>query len=211
MITAVRVAAGVAGSTVLYYLLRYLGFSVAVSLVVGALVSAAPAGWALVRGRREQGLAAFFTVMLLAGVVVALVPGDARFLLAREAVLTAGAGVWFLVSIRAARPLAYQFARPMVEGRLAWPGEWERLWAEFPAFGHMWRVSSVLWGIGTLADAVLRVVMAYSLPPDRVPALSLALFAATAVVLNVVTTVYYASCGVFDRRGPFHAVQRNAV
>jgi hypothetical protein len=46
--------------------------------------------------------------------------------------------------------------------------------------------------------------MAYTLDPDVVPALSLGLFLATAVVLNVVTNVYYFRCGVFDRSGEFH-------
>ena len=55
----------------------------------------------------------------------------------------------------------------------------------------MWRVSSVLWGVGTLADAALRVVMAYTLPVDVVPALGTALYSATAFVLIVVNNVYY--------------------
>lgn len=54
----------------------------------------------------------------------------------------------------------------------------------------MWRVSSVLWGIGTLADAALRVVLAYTLPVDEVPGLATALYAVTSAVL-VVTNVYY--------------------
>lgn len=200
-----RVVGGLVGSTASYYGLRATGLGVAPALVVVALVSAVPVVVGLARGVRPRGLAAFYAVLVLAAAVVALVPGDARFLLARESALTAAAGVWFLLSTRTARPLAYQFARPLAEGRLGWPRDWERLWATSSAFRRMWRTSSTVWGIGTLADAVLRVVLAYRLPPDRVPAASLGLFAATAVLLNVVTSVYYAACGAFDRRGPFHS------
>jgi hypothetical protein len=70
----------------------------------------------------------------------------------------------------------------------------------------MWRVSSVLFGIGTLLDAVLRVVFAYTLPPDIVPATATAMFAVTSVVLIVVTNVYYAWCGVFNRRSALYVV-----
>ncbi len=53
----------------------------------------------------------------------------------------------------------------------------------------MWRVARVLWGVGTLLDAVLRWVMAYTLPIDVVPVLTQGLFLVTALVLCVVTNV----------------------
>lgn len=63
----------------------------------------------------------------------------------------------------------------------------------------MWRVSSLLWGIGTPLDAALRVVMAYTLPPDLVPALGTALAVATSVVLVVVSTIFYEVSGDYRR------------
>jgi hypothetical protein len=62
----------------------------------------------------------------------------------------------------------------------------------------MWRVASVAWGVGTLLDAALRVVLAYTLPVDVVPALTLALYVVTAVVLCVATNVYYVLSGAMD-------------
>jgi hypothetical protein len=192
-----RPVVGIAGSTALYYLLRHLGASVYVALLVGAVVSLVPALLGLVAGDRPGGLETFFTVLLFAAFVVALLPGDPRFLLAKDAVITAGVGAWFLASLRFAdRPLAYQFARPMVEGRLGWPGDWEVLWQEV-WFRRMWRTSSVVWAVATLLDAVARVLMAYSLPVDVVPALNLATWVATLVLVNLVTTVVYVRAGVF--------------
>ena len=57
-------------------------------------------------------------------------------------------------------------------------------------------MSSVIWGAGLLADAVIRVVMAYALPVDVVPGLGGALWPVTFVVLQVVTNVYYQLAGL---------------
>ena len=61
----------------------------------------------------------------------------------------------------------------------------------------MWRVSSTAWGIGLLADAGARVWLAYTLPPDAVPALATGLYLGTSAVLIVTTSAYYAICGVY--------------
>lgn len=199
--TLLRPIVGIIGSTALYYLLRHVGVSVYAALVVGAVLSLLPACVALLRGHRPSGLEAFFTVLLFASFVISLLPGDERFLLAKDALVTGGVGSWFLASLWwADRPLAYQFARPMVEGRLGWPGDWEGLWQREPWFREMWRTSSALWAAGTLLDAMARVVMAYTLPADVVPGLNLGMYLATAVVLNVVTTVVYVRAGALGRR-----------
>lgn len=199
--TLVRPVIGVVASTALYYLLRQLGLSVYAALVVGAVTSLVPALVALARGRRPGGLEAFFTVLVFASFVVALVPGDTRFLLAKDALVTGAVGCWFAASLRFAdRPLAFQFARPLVEGRLGWPGGWDERWDRDAGFRRMWRTASLWWAGGTFLDAGARVAMAYSLPPDLVPGLNLALYVGTAVVLNVITTALYARAGVFDPR-----------
>ncbi|PUA82451.1 VC0807 family protein [Nocardioides currus] len=199
--TLLRPVLGIAGSTALYYLMRHLGVSVYAALVVGAVLSLVPAVASMARGNRPSGLEAFFTVLLFASFAISLLPGDERFLLAKDALITGGVGSWFLASLRwADRPLAYQFAKPMVEGRLGWVGDWEERWERDEWFRRMWRTSSVLWALGTVLDAAGRVVMAYALPPDLVPGLNLAMYVATAVVLNVVTTVVYVRAGAIRGR-----------
>ena len=195
-----RIAVGLVVPSALYYLLRSLGQSVYLSLVVSTLLSAAPALSAVVRRRPVDRLAGSVTVMTVAGLAIALVPGDTRFLLAKESVMTAAAGTWFLVSAGARRPLTFRVTRPLLQGRLRWPADWDGLWDVSPRFRRMWRVSSLLWGLGLLADAAGRVVLAYTRPPDAVPALGLALYVVTAVVLNLVVNAYYTLCGVHDAR-----------
>lgn len=169
---ALRLILDVGAPLGLYYGLRAAGVGVYVSLLSSTLLSAVFAAASLIRHRRVDGLATYMTATLLVSVGVSLLAGSPRFLLAKEAWLTAFAGAWFLASLRAARPLAYLYSKPLLEGRLGWPRDWDGVWARSPRFRRMWRVSSVLWGIGTLADAVLRVIMAYTLPVDEVPALA---------------------------------------
>jgi len=188
---ALRLAVDVVAPLGLYYVLRAAGVGVYLALLLSTLLSAVTSIGSLIRNRKLNGLSTYMTTMMLASVVVSFIAGSPRFLLAKEAWLTGLSGVWFLLSLRARRPLAYLYTRPLLEGRLRWPGAWDELWERFPRWRRMWRVSSVLWGVGTLADAALRVVMAYTLPVDAVPALGTALYSATAFVLIVVNNVYY--------------------
>lgn len=203
MSVVLRAAVGLAVPSALYYMLRAFDQSIYLSLVVSTLLSAVPALWALVRGRKVDRLATYLTTMTLGGLAVTLVPGDTRFLLAKESVMIAVTGIWFLLSTRVGgRPLAYVVSRPLLEGRLRWPEDWEQLWTVSVRFRRMWRVSSLLWGLGLLVDAGGRVVLAYTMPPDLVPALGVALYLVTVVVLNVVVNVYYVLSRVHDPRSP---------
>ena len=99
------------------------------------------------------------------------------------------------------RPLGFLYSRPVLEQRLTRsgvPGHWEQLWERLPGFRRIWRVATVLWGLALLGDAALRVLMAYNLPVDTVPALSTPMYTATSIVLLLVTNTYYRFTGLFD-------------
>ena len=199
-----RFAVDIGLPLVAFYGLRAVGVGIYPALIAGALGSATTAVVSLLRHRRPAGPAGYMTTMMLGGLLISLLSGSTRFLLAREALLTGVTGVWFLASTATGRPLAYLISRPLLEGRLRWPARWDELWARSPRFRRLWRVSSLLWGIGTLTDSALRVVMAYTLPPDEVPALGAALYGATSLALIVITNVYYALAGVYDGRSALY-------
>ncbi len=202
----VMIALDFAVPVALFYLLRAAGVSAYLALLAGAVASLVSAAVSLVRDRRVNGVAAFMTTLLLLSTLVSLIGGSPRFLLAREAWLTGVAGLWFIASCWAApRPLAYTFARAIGEGRFGWPPDWEGLWERAPRFRRMWCVASAMWGVGTLVDAVLRWVMAYSLPIDLVPLLTQVLFAVTGVVLFVATNVYYVLSGAMNPHSRLYA------
>ncbi len=182
----------------LFYGLRGAGVGIYLALLAGALASGITAVVVVVTQRRLDAIAVFVLTTMLLSVGVSLLTGSTRFLLAKEGWLTAVTGVWFLGSLRARRPLAYQFSRPLLEGRLGWPADWDALWERAPRFRRMWRISTALWGAGTLLDSAARVIMAYTLPVDVVPALSSAMYAVTSVVLIAVTNVYYRAAGAYE-------------
>jgi hypothetical protein len=72
---------------------------------------------------------------------------------------------------------------------------WDELWERIPRFRRIWRICTVIWGTAILADAAIRLVMAYWLPIGVVPALGGALWPATFIAVQVVTNVYFARSG----------------
>jgi hypothetical protein len=188
--------------TALFYLLVWRGASLYIALLASAAVSAVTALVSYRRGAGGQRFAPYMLALALASFGIALVTGSDRFLLAKESVLTAMVGVWFLVSLRAERPLAYLFTRPLLEGpwgrRWGLPDvSWEAVWGQEPRFRHIWRMSTVMWGAATLVDAVLRAVIAYSVPITAVVAAQTALFIVTIVVMQPITHIYYARAGLW--------------
>jgi len=136
-------------------------------------------------------------VTAVAAIVLSVITRSPRFLLAKDGLLTAVWGLWFLATIRFRRPTAFVMARPFLEGRRGFSaGSWDDLWRSEPQFRHIWRVASVLWGVG-LTDAVLRVVMSYTFPMPVVPGLGGALWPVTFVLLQVVSNVYYHRAGLY--------------
>ncbi len=184
--------------TALLYVLLWIGVSLYGALLASASVSAISAVISYRSGTSNGRFAPFMLAMALASFAIALVTGSDRFLLAKESVLTAVVGCWFLVSIWAERPLTYQFTRPLLEGRIGRGGApWELLWAREPRFRRIWRISSAMWAGATLIDAVIRVIMAYTLPVHVVPAMQTGLLLATTLLMQVVTNVYYLRAGLW--------------
>jgi hypothetical protein len=200
----------------LYYGLRGAGVSNLVALGAGAIVPAVGVIVQLITKRRLDGVGGVVVVSVLATIAGSLITDDTRFLLAREGFITAMWGLWFLATLRARwgplarRPAAFALARPLMEGRRAFGAvSWEELWDTEPAFRRIWRVSTVMWGVGLLVDAALRVLMSYTLPVAVVPGLGGALWPVTFIVLQVVTNVYYHRAGLYRILGaPFADARR---
>lgn len=185
-----------------YYLLRALGFSSLLSLTAGAVLLGLAAAWRLVRTRRLDPVASLVLATMVLSVALAVWSHSSQLLLAKEGLLTGLWGLVFVVSLAFRRPIAFSIARPLMEGRRAFAAtSWDLLWADEPAFRRIWRVSSLIWGGALLADAVIRVVMAYALPVDQVLWLGGLLWPVTLVLINVVTNLYYLRAGLFRLLG----------
>ncbi len=214
--SAVTLIADLALPTGAYYAARAGGLGIYAALIISAAIPAAFVLLRLARGRRPDGLSTYVLVTVLLGLGAAFIGGGERFLLAKEGWLTGVAGLCFLASVRIGRPLAYAFSRPLLEGRARLlprlpTDSWDDLWQRHAGFRHVWRVASVVWAVGLLADSAARVAMAYTLPPDSVPALGSLLYGATTVVILLVTNVYYIRVGLFDGRSALYREPAGAI
>lgn len=158
-------------------------------------------GYRATRQRAVDALGIFVLIVLTGSVALSFATGSPRFLLAKEGWFTAAIGVGFLVTLRFARPLAFSIARAMLQhsplGNTLRTHAWDEYWERDPRFRRTWRVATVLWGIGLIADAAARVVMAYTLPVDTVPALGGALWAITFIALQIVQHLYFSRVGLW--------------
>ncbi len=182
----------------LYYVLRAAGCDVYLSLILSSVPPVISAGVQLARERRLDGLATFIAAVMLLSLGMSLINGSTRFLLAKEGYTTFLGGLWYLVSVRARRPLVFHGARPLLEGRFRSDGtSWDVLWEREPQFRRIWRVATVIWAVALLIDGVVRVTMAYTLPVDQVPALGALLWPVTLGLLQVVNNVYFQLAGLW--------------
>lgn len=199
---AVALAIGIAVPTALYYILHGAGLSNLAALSLAAILPSVSTVYNLVVRRRVDGLSLVVVATIVLTVALSLVAHDPRFLLARDGLVTGLWGLWFFITLRGRRPAAFLFAKPLMEGRKAFGTRaWDPLWEASAQFRRIWRFSTVVFGTGLVVDAVIRVVMAYSLPVAVVPALGTALWPVTFVVIQVVTNVYYHRAGLYRLLG----------
>lgn len=184
----------------IFYLLIGQGTTLYIALLASAAYSVGSGAISWMRGERNEVALVMFLLTLASG-GVALVSGSDRFLLSRESLLTAMMGGWFFASLRwgNGRPLTYRLTRSLMEGRFGTKPIWEYLWERDAKFRHIFRVSTIMWGVALLIDAVLRVILAYSLPVKEVPAMQTGMMLVTVVIMNVVVNVYYMLVGLWPR------------
>ena len=157
-----------------YYGLRAAGVSTWLALAAGGLLTAPWILYGIIRNRRIDVTAAFTLTILLIGGAMSLVTGDPRLLLVRDSWIGALLGVWILGSLPTRRPFIMATSRAVVVAKIGEAGAnaWEARWDQEAAFRHHIRVLTAIWGVVFLGDAMVRVVLAYSLPVDAVPGVS---------------------------------------
>lgn len=170
-----------------YYALRAAGASQWLALLAGAAAPAAQAGYTLARKRSVDWFAMTVLVIILASVAASFIGGSPRFLLARDGCLTGLIGLGVLVTLGTRRPVMFTVGRAMVRTVGESTDAWDERWDRSAPFRRVWRVVTAVWGVGLLLDASARVLMAYALPVDVVPALSTATWIVVLIVLQVIS------------------------
>ena len=181
-----------------YYGLRAAGVSPWLALTVGGLLAAPWIVYGMVRNRRVDVMAAFTLTMLLLGALMSAVTGDPRLLLVRDSWIGALLGGWILGTLPTRRPFIMATSRAIVIAKVGEAGAnaWEARWEREADFRHHIRVLTAIWGVVFLGDAIVRVILAYTLPLDAVPGVSTVQWLAVLGCLLVFHTRYVGRTGL---------------
>ncbi|MFC5062334.1 VC0807 family protein [Actinomycetospora atypica] len=189
------VAADVALPMGTYYGLHALGLSDQTALLAATVAAGARVALVAVRSRRLSGFAALVLGVYAVGLVLSFVSGDPRFMLLKDSAGTAVVGLGFLVSLLGRVPMALtaiESARPEIG----------RLYRENPRARRTIRGITVLWGLGLLAEAALRVPLVYALPVSVAVGISHAMMLVVSLGLGAVTALWIRAS---RRRAPAQA------
>ncbi|OYV40859.1 MAG: hypothetical protein B7Z80_03425 [Rhodospirillales bacterium 20-64-7] len=129
--------------------------------------SAPPMLWSIAEFLRRRRIDAL-SILVLGGIFLSLamfaIGGSAKLLLVRESLITGAIGLAFLVSALIRRPLIYVIASAMLARQSATDHAEFVAKRERPGFKRMMGVMSVVWGLGLIGEACLRIALVFALP-----------------------------------------------
>jgi len=172
-----------------YYGLRLASVSEWGALLGATLAAGVRIGWVAVRDRRLNPFATLMLIIFGLGFALVFVSGDPRFLLLKHSITGGAVAIAFLASLGAGRPLTLAVAQSWQPDQAQ---ELQTLYRTDPDVRHSFRVSALVWGLGGLAEALIRVPLIYLLPLDVMFGLSIAMMVATNVGLIIWNIRYVA-------------------
>jgi hypothetical protein len=120
----------------------------------------------------EDHLALMVAGLFLTSLVLVAFTGSPRFLLAKESLGTAVVGAWCLGSAWTRRPMTFYTARPLLtRGRPAALRCWDILAERSAAFQSIQRRLAILWGVGLMVEAAVRIGIVEHYPVHTAAAL----------------------------------------
>jgi hypothetical protein len=151
----------VAGPLAIYSLLRSNGMSAVPALLISGALPAVGVAIGGIRHHRLDVVGALVLAGIAVGVVLGLVTHSTRLILAEGSVPTGVIAIAFLGSLWARRPLMLSFALEFIGHDTALGQEMTRLW-QYHGYRRVWRVITIVWGIGFLLEAAMRVIIIYN-------------------------------------------------
>jgi hypothetical protein len=179
----------IAGPLIAYNLLRSAGFSAVTALVLSGVFPAAGVIINIILHRRVDALGILVLAGIAVGAVLGLVSHNARLVLDEGSVPTAVFGVICLGSLGTPKPLMYRLAVEFIGPDTPKGQEFTGLW-QYAEFRRVFRVVTVVWGVGYLAEAVARVVIVQNTSTGTALGISKVLPYAVAAVLIAWTVGY---------------------
>src|ERR1700733_5634469 len=179
----------VAGPLVAYQLLRSAGQSTVSALVLSGILPALGIAIKMVTRRRIDAVGILVLTGIAVGTVLGLVTHDAKLVLMEGSVPTAVFGLVCLGSLRSRRPLLFRFALEFMGADTPKGRDFDDRW-RYLGFRHAFRVMTVVWGAGYLAEAAARVVIAETFTTGTALAISKVMPYAVAALLAGWTYAY---------------------
>jgi hypothetical protein len=189
------------GPFIIYALCKhFLPVSDIFALSVGALVPVVRTISSLIRERHINIISTVVLINIVGSIAVALISGSPQLLLIRESFVGGLMGVAFLVSLLFPRPLVFLFAQHMRAGNdLVARKAFDARWAS-PRQRFAFRLMSVVWGLGTLGELALRIVLVLTLPIPVVLGVSTILFPAIYLAMIAWTLFYMRKISASEQR-----------
>ena len=151
---------------VVYHLAkRYLSAAEVTALGAAALFPLGLSILDLSRTRTLDPVALVSLMSIAVSMIAVTLGGSPKLLLIRESFFTGAFGIACLVSLALPRPIMFYFGRHFTAGRdpasiAEFDSGWERL-----EFRHVARLITVVWGVASLLEFLVRVALVYMLPP----------------------------------------------
>ncbi|MFI2763212.1 VC0807 family protein [Streptomyces echinatus] len=155
-----------------YYVFKdALGMSTFAALAWSSVVPAVRTVWSLVTERKTNGLAGLILVVNVISLLLSLVSGDPRLMLAKDSGVSSTVAIGILVSVWLGKPMMTAGMKPfLIKGDVAKEAAWQRLAsgaaAGSAAFRRKENAFSLVWGVVLFAECVARFVGAYTIPVD---------------------------------------------
>ncbi|MGW4844504.1 VC0807 family protein [Nocardia brasiliensis] len=153
-------------STVLYFVLRAIGFSEIWSLAIPGIVVAVTTTVGSIRRRSLDVIGALVLVELVVSLGLAFVTDDPRIAAIRPALYMLTTGGFFLFTCVVGKPVMYLLATPMATngGEPRRTEAYHRAWDEEPRFRKLERLMTLGVGLTMFLDSGLRIGIVYSSP-----------------------------------------------
>ncbi|MGW0355190.1 VC0807 family protein [Nocardia nova] len=164
-------AADIGLSPATYYLLLAAGFTSYRALVGSTIVAG---GWALgvaAARRKADGIAVFVFLLNALGLVLAVLGGDERMMLAKDPITSAVISVLLAGSCLLGRPAMFAISQRMHALGPDSAVHWETLWHNDSVVRRAFTIATAVWSAGLAVDAVVRLLVIYCLPVPAAVAL----------------------------------------
>ncbi len=150
-----------AGPLVVYSLLRSGGVSLVAALVLSGIPPAFGVALNFRRNRRLDAIGALVLIGIVVGAVLGLISSSPKWVLVEGSVPTGVFGLVCLGSLWSSRPLMFRFALEFMGADTPKGRDFADKW-RYAGFRHTFRVTTVVWGIAYVAEAVARVIIVES-------------------------------------------------